>query len=145
VANQPVVGVTYQQADAFCEWLSQETSQRYRLPTEEEWELIARGNRSQAYPWGDEWKDNAANTYDSLIGKPSAVGIFPEGKSLTGAHDCAGNVWEWCASWYNEPKEQRVLRGGSWESAREEARTTHRFWSPAGACDHATGFRVVCS
>jgi formylglycine-generating enzyme required for sulfatase activity len=114
--NHPVVGVSWFEAEVFCNWLAAEYGQPYRLPTEAEWERLARGQHGREYPWGNRWQEGLTNTDESGVGQTSAVGIFPGGVSPTGAYDCAGNVWEWCADWYDKEKSGRVFRGGPWDS-----------------------------
>ena len=112
--NQPVVGVNFWEAEAFCAWAGG------RLPTEEEWEAAARGPKGLVYPWGDAWQDGICNTLEAGLGVTSPVGLFPRARQADRAiDDLAGNVWEWCASLY-DPKSKdcpdaRVLRGGSWD------------------------------
>ena len=112
--NQPVVGVSFWEAEAFCAWAGG------RLPTEEEWEAAARGPKGLVYPWGDAWQDGICNTIEAGLGVTSPVGLFPRARQADRAiDDLAGNVWEWCASFY-DPKSKdfpdaRVLRGGSWD------------------------------
>ncbi len=172
--NQPVVGITWYEAEAFCNWLSEwankqisesanrrmdevtnddsnapsslvtrHSSLTFRLPTETEWERLARGQNGREYPWGNEWDAAACNTAEGGIERTSAVGVFPGGESPTGTHDCAGNVWEWCADWYDKEHKFRVLRGGSWGLNRNSARCAVRFSrNPHGRHDFS-GFRVV--
>lgn len=141
--NHPVVGVTWHEAEAFCCWLSTKYEGKYRLPKESEWEILAGGKEGYEYPWSNEWQENFANTEESGIGQTSAVGVFSEGISLTGAHDCAGNVWEWCDDWFDEQQNRKVLRGGAWNYSQEDARCQSRSGDlPHGSLNNV-GFRVV--
>jgi formylglycine-generating enzyme required for sulfatase activity len=119
--DHPVVGVSWQDAVAYCEWLSKKTSLRYRLPTEAEWELAAQGGKEKIkYSWGngspqaamggnvaDEalksvlpdwptiWRSyNDQHVYTSPVAKFSPNGL--------GLYDMTGNVWEWCGDWFDE-------------------------------------------
>jgi len=127
--NFPVVVVSWYEAAAYAGWLSKITGKAYRLPSEAEWEKAARGTDGWKYPWGNEFDKNFCNSDESGLGRTSAVGIFPKGKSPYGCLDMAGNVWEWCADWFDKkyyskcpvknppgPTEgsHRVCRGGSW-------------------------------
>ncbi|MGB8648732.1 MAG: SUMF1/EgtB/PvdO family nonheme iron enzyme [Anaerolineae bacterium] len=140
-ANHPVVNVTWNDAQAYCQWLSKTTGKPYRLPTEEEWERAARGTDGREYPWGNEFDKAKCNTSESGIGGTSSVGIFVEGVSPCGALDMAGNVWEWTASKYSESS--YVLRGGSWFIPQHNARCASRGWNEPGFWINDLGFRVV--
>jgi formylglycine-generating enzyme required for sulfatase activity/energy-coupling factor transporter ATP-binding protein EcfA2 len=112
--NQPVVGVTWYEAMAYCAWLTQQLragadsrpslpkGHGIRLPTEAEWEKAAgwesAGGRKRVYAWGNDWDVSKTNVDESNIGRPSAVGIFPAGAAACGALDMTGNVWEWTLS-----------------------------------------------
>lgn len=106
-ANQPVVGVSWYEAMAYCAWRTEQlatmseppgTRMVMRLPTEAEWEKAARGPAGLIYPWGDELDETKCNTSASQIGETSSVGMYPTGASPYGCLDMAGNVWEWTTS-----------------------------------------------
>jgi formylglycine-generating enzyme required for sulfatase activity len=143
--NQPVVGVSWYEAEACCNWLSAAYGQRYRLPAEAEWERLARGQDGRVYPWGNEWQEGLANTQEGGIGRPNVVGMFPSGVSPAGAYDCAGNVWEWCEDWYDERQTARVLRGGAFGNSQGFARCAARFGDFPFVRLNFIGFRVVVS
>ena len=121
--KQPVVGVTYEDAQAYCQWRNK------RLPTEAEWERAARGPHSRLFPWGDRFDKERTNTRESKHRQPLPVGSYPKGMSLEGVYDMSGNVWEWCQDWFDknyylqtatknptgpETGKKRVIRGGGW-------------------------------
>ena len=109
-ANQPVIGMTWYAAAAFCAWLSEQLAEvlpkgyLVRLPSEAEWEAAASyapNAQPRAYPWGAEDPTDKRAIYDaSKLDTPAPVGVCPAGAAACGALDMAGNVWEWCASGY---------------------------------------------
>ena len=124
--NQPVVGVSWFEAEAFC------TFSGFRLPTEAEWEKAARGTDERVYPWGDTWDPARANGGVPGSAGTVAVESYAGGVSPYGVYDMAGNAWEWVADWYDAryyatspPSNptgpatggEKVLRGGSWKSS----------------------------
>jgi formylglycine-generating enzyme required for sulfatase activity len=136
--DHPVVGVSWHDAVAYTAWLSERTGERWRLPTEAEWEKAARGTNGQIYPWGNQWDSTRANTDDGGSGSTTPVGSYPSGTSPYGALDMVGNVLEWTGSRclpypYTvtgeredpKPPGDRVLRGGSFGwSARAATRSS---------------------
>ncbi len=141
----PVVGVSWYEAEAYCNWLTEYTGRPYRLPQEAEWQLAVQGNDKREYPWGNDWQAGRCNTSDAGLGQTSPVGQFsPAGDSSLGCADMSGNVWEWCSDWYDKKERTcRVLRGGSWRSNQVRARCADRSrYYPHYSNDYY-GFRVV--
>ncbi len=107
--NHPVVNVSWRDAMAYCQWLSDLTGKAITLPSEAEWEKAARGGlpspdrrgvggEVREYPWGDKWQEGYCNSDELGVNSTTPVGIFPEGVSPYGCLDLAGNVWEWTRS-----------------------------------------------
>jgi len=169
--NQPVVGVSWWEALAFCNWLTGRlraerllnAEQQVALPTEAEWERAARHTDGRAYPWGD-WRHDAMANHKQLVNRTTAVGIFPENRSHDGLLDMSGNVREWCQTRWDDENDQkyplpytaedgrenlaggpnlfRVLRGGSWYDNPDALRCAARSGSlQYDRYDHR-GFRV---
>jgi formylglycine-generating enzyme required for sulfatase activity len=162
--DHPVVNVSWEDAQAYCEWLSEKTKKHYRLPSEAEWEKAARGTDGRVYPWGDEFDPQKANTSESQIGGTTPADQFsPQGDSPYGCADMIGNVWEWCADWYDEQEyknhtetvvkdptgpehgDYRLLRGGSFDSNRSLARCAARLRGLPDGHNWSLGFRVALS
>ena len=122
--EQPVVGVSWVEAVAFCRWLSEMTGEKIMLPTEAQWQYAAQGDDGRAYPWGNAWDAGRCNNNvdGKGIGRTTPVQQYEgKGDSPFGVVDMAGNVWEWCSTSYNTGRDDldgtdlRVLRGGSWD------------------------------
>ena len=167
--KQPVVYVSWNDATAFCEWLSRKEGIQCRLPTEAEWEYACRAGSSAPYPWGDEisakrcnfadknssfpWRDSNADDGHAVA---APVGTYlPNGFGL---YDTIGNVWEWCQDWYgsgyyaSSPKDDptgpssgsgRVSRGGSWGDRPWYCRADYRQSGYPSGIAVGIGFRVV--
>lgn len=170
--NMPAVGVTWDEAAAFCRWLSGKEGVEYRLPTEAEWERAARGGAARLYPWGDEapaadghYRCNFAPNRSQRLWDADGftfaapAGSYADGASAFGCSDLAGNVWEWCMDWYAPYKASqaetprnpsgpdtgrtRVLRGGSYSDGADSLRCTKRFSMSPRAREYNVGFRCV--
>jgi formylglycine-generating enzyme required for sulfatase activity len=124
---QPVVGVSWFEAVAFCLWLSDVTSEKIMLPTEQQWQRAAQGDDGRIYPWGNEWNWKLCNTGYTGASLPTPVKHYEGlGDSPYGVVDMAGNVWEWCSSCYEydtcsiEGDSDRILRGSSCQSGNAQ-------------------------
>lgn len=154
-AEQPVVGVSWYEAVAFCLWLSDVTGEKIMLPTEDQWQYAAQGDDGRAYPWGNDWDckrcNNSVKPCDSNVTTPvRQYEGKTKGDSPFGVVDMAGNVWEWCLTDYNNKTNDinsnatnRVLRGGSWLNIGADGfRCDFRHWgNPLSWCDYR-GFRI---
>jgi formylglycine-generating enzyme required for sulfatase activity len=162
--NHPVVLVKYEDATAYCQWLSDTLGRVFRVPTEAEWEKAARGGLvGQQYPWGDEIGPAHCNfLVDPSLkhdrGTTLASKYPPNGYGL---HDMSGNVWEWVSDWYGRdyyavseakdplgPSEgvMRLVRGGSWVNDDVSMlRCAYRHQVPPDTYAYSLGFRVVCT
>jgi hypothetical protein len=144
----PVVGVDWEDAEAYCHWLTEQEKQVassnqwqlqkeddtkgnfassvvYRLPLEEEWEWAASGGKRK-FPWGDTPPQKKHANFNEPLQGLSPVNAHPEGATPEGVMDMAGNIWEWTATWWDEKKEQRVLRGGACFNEESALRCTAR-------------------
>lgn len=95
---QPVVGICWYEARAYCAWLSAQTGQSFRLPTEAEWEAAARGRAGRRYAYGDAFDATLCNAFESHIRRTTPVGVFPGGETPEGLIDLTGNTWDWTSS-----------------------------------------------
>jgi formylglycine-generating enzyme required for sulfatase activity len=162
-AAHPASKVSWNNAAAYCKWLSKRLTADLeglvlRLPTEAEWEKAARGTDGRLFPWGNEWPDEMRCNFDNHVGDTTPVGQFnPRDESLYGCADMAGNVLEWTHSLFVQypynPRDgreapwidDRVLRGGSFESDERGLRCASRCtFNPYNHLAFV-GFRVVVS
>ncbi len=161
--DQPVVGVSWFAARAYCFWLTTLTKAMarssgtdgpglYRLPAETEWFWAAAGRGAggelRDYPWPPKKggpTDKLAN-YGHNVGATTPVGSYPEGATPEGLMDVAGNVWEWMDNWHEEYTDKaRSLRGGSWYGYGSILRCSARLNYFPELRNDGIGFRVVCS
>ena len=153
-AEQPVVAVSWYEAVAFCQWLSEATGEQITLPTEAQWQYAAQGDDGRAYPWGNEWDADRCNhnVGGQGIRKTTPVQQYEgKGDSPFGVVDMAGNVWEWCLTdWDNRTDDMhsvarfRVLRGGSWNiSLTVHFRCDYRDWYFPDFRYNVRGFRLA--
>jgi formylglycine-generating enzyme required for sulfatase activity len=157
--DRPVIDVSWSDARTYAAWLSQKTGQKYRLPSEAEWEYAARGGKNSLFWWGDRIQQGRANCRDCGTGgtaQTRPVGSFqPNGY---GIYDTAGNVAEWVDDCWNDSYrgapnngtpwnsgqcQQRSLRGGSFASQSGYLRSQARFRYDADVRYYANGFRLV--
>ncbi|MFM8470311.1 MAG: formylglycine-generating enzyme family protein [Limisphaerales bacterium] len=168
----PVVNVSWNDAVAFCQWLSTAEKLVYRLPTEAEWEYACRAGATTAFANGNDADKlvEMGNIMDALgkekfpdriaiAGRDGHVFTAPVGSfrpNAFGLHDMHGNVWEWCADWFGPPTatpqtdprgpdtgKDKVIRGGDWYHDWSFARSAQRFPIFPGLCRRHAGFRVV--
>lgn len=161
--KRPVINVSVEDARQYVRWLSRKTGRAYRLPSESEWEYVARAGTTTAYNWGTSFFVNAsrrANCKDCggrWAGRRTApVGSFA--KNGFGLHDVHGNVWERLEdckqlTYHGAPQDGSVwrrgscaftaMRGGSWKDKGWDMRTSHRGWGTAGKRTSHAGFRVA--
>jgi formylglycine-generating enzyme required for sulfatase activity len=158
--RRPVINVSWQDAQAYIVWLSQETRHTYRLPSEAEWEYACRAGTTTRYSFGDMITPKDANYTASGLLRTSVVGAYLANAWLL--HDMHGNVWEWVeddwrddyrgthpdgAAWKNPVTSSNiplsVLRGGSWTNGSSHCRSAFRYGYRAAAQNSSVGFRVA--
>jgi formylglycine-generating enzyme len=160
-ADYPVVSVSWFDAVAYCEWLSEVCGRRFRLPTEAEWERAALGGRDGAlYVWGDEppqARPEYLRRWSGAVNGPRIVG--ESAPNPYGVFDLGENVHEWCSDWYSkdyyavspernpagpETGLRRASRGGSWRHHIKVSRCAARSSIPPAFQYADYGFRIVC-
>lgn len=139
----PVVGVSWYEAEAYCNWLNKQPlpvqipyGYMARLPNGHEWERAMRGTDGSEYPWGENFNPAFANTYESNLGRTTAVCTYPQGVSPTGTWDMKGNVRE-----LTLPSK---LSGGAWNSDHKDVQKSDGHGSYQDGYDWI-GFRIVLS
>jgi len=156
--HQPVVGVSWHQARAYCEWAGLE------LPSEAQWEAAARGTDGRPYPWGTDPPGTSLANFSRNVGRTSPVDAYPDGVGPFGTFDQSGNVWEWCedvwdgtnyrgrqvdprtgrpARFGGDGNPARCIRGGAWWEEPWKLNAAYRTWCDADTRELDLGFRCV--
>ncbi len=165
-ADQPVVGVHWEDASAYCNWVGAQ------LPTEAEWEKAGRGTDARLYPWGNAFDGTRLNycdsrcdrqefrdpRYDDGFRTTAPVGSYTQGASPYGTLDMAGNAWEWVSDWYSvdyyahspaqDPRgpssgSERVLRSGAWSTVQRWLRCANRYSAEPDRVRNSISFRCA--
>ncbi len=143
--SRPVINVSWNDAQAYVQWLSQKAGKAYRLPTAEEWEIAALAGSDTNYYWGNDVGRNNANCdgcgseWDNR--KTAPVGSFKP--NAFGLCDMMGNVWQWTDSCWKDNCSRRLFYGGSWNHRPEDMRATTRNWFETNKRMRYLGFRVA--
>ena len=154
--DHPVICVNWFEAKNFANWLSDREGKRYRLPTQAEWEYVARSSTEELFPWGNQVDDEF-----TWYRKNSEKKTHPVGKKKPnqwGFHDMHGNVMEWCEDDYSanqyknenlkfpivlENSKGKILKGGSWFDSFIQLRASSKFFANPYSRDDRIGFRLV--
>ena len=160
--DHPVTCVSWKDAQAFAEWMSQKAEGTFRLPTEAEWEYACRAGTDTRFSWGDEAdceKANFGNSWTNECGREEPLrtvktGTYPP--NPWGLYDMHGNAWEWTGDWFSkypegaqtdptgpEWGELRAVRGGSWWSYSRFCRSASRVENSPDKAFQTLGFRLV--
>jgi len=166
--EDPVVNVSWEDADAFCRWLTARErkaarltdQQRYRLPTDAEWSVAVglspeqgrtpedRFRTSIVWPWGSSWPPQSGDgNFGPELQTDRFTNTSPAGSFKPNRHglfDLGGNAWEWCDDWLNDARVTKVLRGGSFhDSQPKDLLAAYRFSGTMHLSNDDIGFRVV--
>jgi len=156
--NHPVMRVSWNDAVAYCEWMSKRSGKTYRLPTEAEREYACRAGTTSPFNIGNNLTTEQANyyVYPKGVYRKNTVPVNSFSPNAWGLYNMHGNVWEWCSDWYGDypsgtvsnpvgpaTGSDRVLRGGSWDSLAGSCRSASRSGLTPGNRCSSVGFRLV--
>jgi serine/threonine protein kinase len=161
--QHPVVNVSYEDAEAFCRWLSAKEGKTYRLPTDAEWSAAVglgketgktpeekeANSSEEVFPWGSYYppKPGDGNYFINVVndGYEKTAPVMSFRANELGIYDLGGNVWEWCQDWYDDSQEYRVLRGASWfNSSVAHLRSSYRLSGGALRARSSPDFGFRC-
>jgi len=132
----PVVLVNHADANAYCAWRG------FRLPSEEELEKAARGEKGRYFPWGNEFNPKLLNSYDAGPYDTTPIGSYEKGKSVYGVYDMAGQVFEWTST-PAKPSGKYIVKGGSWDDYPGVTRSAAHHGRPENIRHILIGFRCA--
>jgi formylglycine-generating enzyme required for sulfatase activity len=154
--DHPVVCISWNDAMAYCEWLSERTGEQYSLPTEAEWEYACRAESEVAYCFGDDEKRLKEYAWYARNSKRRTHPVGQKKPNAWGLHDMHGNVWEWVQDWFGDYSKEsqtnpsgaeqgsyRVIRGGSWGDGAGGCRSAYRGRGAPGIRGGILGFRLA--
>lgn len=144
--DQPVIGISYDDAVRFASWLSAQLGVVKRLPTEDEWEKAARGGQDVIYPWGDQSPTDGVRANYNGNGRfhaTSPVGSFEAGRNAYGLYDMAGNVWQWTSTHRVAGSGSLIVKGGSWMDGPADLRVSNRREVDPSKGYVDVGFRLI--
>jgi hypothetical protein len=141
--KHPVINVSWYDATNYAKWLTETTSEVYRLPTSDEWYLACNVGQKTAWYFGDDasqlkkyaWYNENSDNKTHPVGQkePNVLGLY----------DMHGNIWEWCEDWYDKEEKSKILRGGSWYSSAGGARSAYRDYGDPTIRVSDLGFRLL--
>lgn len=146
VLDLPTVGVSWDDAVAWCRWASKQRGVELRLPTENEWEKAVRGVDGRYFPWGNAYDATFANWVGSrpMFSQLEPIETYEKDESVYGVRGMCGGAQNWCSNWFKRDQNTRAIRGNHWGTAT--ARTmAERSGSFPKTCAGNTGFRIARS
>ncbi|MCP4698305.1 MAG: formylglycine-generating enzyme family protein [Gammaproteobacteria bacterium] len=154
--RSPITGISWDDAAAYCNWLNEQTGERYAFPTEAEWEYACRAGGKTAWFFGDDEKRLGDYAWYSKNAKGKIHPVGEKKENGWGLSDISGNVWEWVHDRYGRYSEEaqtkpkgpetgsgRVVRGGDWNSPARYCRSAMRNGVGPGNRNSSLGFRLA--